>query len=86
MSRAMSTTETTALPILYDTPEPKHTASESPASLLERYLIEQQDLTAVERFSQLHDRDVLPLQEQYYRSLIPLSQPGPGQQYGFEVE
>ncbi len=43
-------------------------------------------LSAVERFSQLHNEHALPMQENYYRSLIPLLQPGPGQQYGFEVD
>jgi formate dehydrogenase iron-sulfur subunit len=54
--------------------------------LLHQYLAQQQELTAVERFAQLHDQDELPNQAKYYRSLIPLSQPGPGQQYGFEVD
>jgi len=54
--------------------------------LLHQCLLEQQHLTAAERFSQLHDRDELPAQEPYYRSLIPLSTPAPGQQYGFEVD
>jgi Fe-S-cluster-containing dehydrogenase component/DMSO reductase anchor subunit len=54
--------------------------------LLQQYLAQQQELTAVERFAQLHDQDALPNQGKYYQSLIPLSQPGPGQQYGFEVD
>lgn len=54
--------------------------------ILQQYLAQQQELTAVERFAQLHDQDELPNQAKYYRSLIPLSQPGPGQQYGFEVD
>ena len=56
------------------------------ASLLAALLAEQQNLTAVERFSQFHDRHAEPAQAPYYRSLIPLSAPGPGQQYGFEVD
>jgi Fe-S-cluster-containing dehydrogenase component/DMSO reductase anchor subunit len=54
--------------------------------LLQQYLAEQQELTAVERFSRLHDQDEVRDRAQYYRSLLPLSPPGPGQQYGFEVD
>ena len=54
--------------------------------LLHTYLSDQHNLTAVERFSQFHDRHEGPAQEPYYRSLIPLSTPGPGQQYRFEVD
>jgi formate dehydrogenase iron-sulfur subunit len=46
----------------------------------------QQTLTAVERFSRLHDADEMPRQAKYYRDLIPLERPGPGQQYAFEVD
>jgi formate dehydrogenase iron-sulfur subunit len=53
---------------------------------LDRYLREQQTLTAVERFSQRHDADLVPAQSRYYRDLVPLSRPGAGQQYGFEVD
>lgn len=53
---------------------------------IDRYLAEQGDLTAVERFSQRHGTGALPAQARYYRDLIPLRQPGPGQQYGFEVD
>jgi Fe-S-cluster-containing dehydrogenase component/DMSO reductase anchor subunit len=53
---------------------------------LDWYLADQADLSAVERFARRHDADVLPAQARYYRDLIPLAQPGPGQQYGFEVD
>lgn len=43
-------------------------------------------MTAVDSFAYLHDEDLLPKQARYYRDLIPLAQPGPGQQYGFEVD
>jgi len=46
----------------------------------------QQSLTAVERFSRVHDDDALPRQAKYYRDLIPLERPAPGQQYAFEVD
>jgi formate dehydrogenase iron-sulfur subunit len=56
-----------------------------PPSLLDMLLREQQS-TAVEKFSQWHERDVVPLQERYYRDLIPLNRPGVGEQYAFEVD
>lgn len=54
--------------------------------LLGDFLREQQDLSAVERFSQLHEDANFPLQERFYRDLIPATPPGPGQQYAFEVD
>ena len=54
--------------------------------LLDRLLREQQQLTAVERFAQRHADVSVPLQEPYYRALLPATPPGPGQQYGFEVD
>src|SRR6185503_1977064 len=53
---------------------------------IDRYLAAQAELTAVERFAQRHEADLLPRQARYYRDLIPLAEPGPGQQYGFEVD
>jgi Fe-S-cluster-containing dehydrogenase component/DMSO reductase anchor subunit len=63
-------------------------AAGAPAEVtpIDRYLREQQTLTAVERFSRHHDADVLPAQARYYRDLVPLGRPGAGQQYGFEVD
>ncbi len=54
-------------------------------------LREQKSLTAVERFSSLHDRGALaesaePAQAKYYRRLLPASPPGPGQQFAFQVD
>jgi Fe-S-cluster-containing dehydrogenase component/DMSO reductase anchor subunit len=46
----------------------------------------QATLTAVERFARLHDEGLPPQQAKYYRDLIPLEHPGPGEQYGFEVD
>src|SRR5688572_11958016 len=54
--------------------------------LLAALLREQQDLSAVERFAQRHAEAIVPMQERYYRSLLPATPPGPGQQYGFEVD
>ncbi len=43
-------------------------------------------MTAVSQFSRVHTRQDVPLQERYYRELIPFSRPGPGEQYAFEVD
>lgn len=54
--------------------------------LLDQLLEEQQSLTAVERFSDWHAGAHTPAQARYYRNLIPLAAPGPGEQYAFEVD
>ena len=54
--------------------------------MIDALLEEQRVLTAVERFSRSHDPAAGPAQAKFYRSLIPLSRPGPGQQFGFEVD
>lgn len=54
--------------------------------LVAQTLRDQNDLTAVERFSQWHESAVSPEQETHYRHLIPLSRPQAGQQYAFEVD
>ena len=65
------------------------------SSLVEAMLREQQSLTAVDRFSKKHDEGhgtqggsscQVPAQAKYYRDLIPLDRPKPGQQYAFEVD
>src|SRR5207248_1628364 len=53
---------------------------------IDRYLQVQADLTAVERFSQRHEAGVVPVQARFYRDLIPLDRPEPGQQYAFAVD
>ena len=55
-------------------------------TLLETLFREQQTLTAVERFAQKHEACAVPDQARYYRDLIPLERPRPGQQYAFEVD
>ncbi len=55
-------------------------------TLIDELLTEQRSLTAAACFSRLHEQHGLPSQERYYRDLIPLSQPGPGEQYAFEVD
>ena len=60
--------------------------SESAArTLIDELLGEQRSLTAVDRFSRAHAAGV-PAQQKFYRDLIPLSLPAPGQQYAFEVD
>ncbi|MDX2227077.1 MAG: DmsC/YnfH family molybdoenzyme membrane anchor subunit [Verrucomicrobiae bacterium] len=54
--------------------------------LVQKLVAEQADLSAVERFSRHHAEPSAPAQEKYYRDLIPLSRPGPGEQYAFEVD
>ncbi len=53
---------------------------------LDSYLAEQSAMTAVDRFSRFHEDDAEHEQARYYRNLIPLTKPGSGQQYGFEVD
>jgi Fe-S-cluster-containing dehydrogenase component/DMSO reductase anchor subunit len=43
-------------------------------------------LTAVDAFSKHHDEHDRPANERYYRDLLPLAQPGEGEQYAFEVD
>ncbi len=61
-------------------------AEESTRTLIDELLAEQQQLTAVERFARKHERDQLPAQARYYRELIPLEKPQPGEQYAFGVD
>jgi Fe-S-cluster-containing dehydrogenase component/DMSO reductase anchor subunit len=68
---------------LYAAPAPPAPAG---MTLVDRYLQEQQELSAVARFSQKHESDELPLQARYYAELLPASPPGPGEQYAFEVD
>ncbi len=55
-------------------------------TLIDELLDEQQQLTAVERFSSKHHGGDLPAQSRYYRDLIPLTKPAPGEQYAFGVD
>lgn len=67
------------------------TVQENPTSsaadkLLQELLRDQQDTTAVERFSQRLETDGAPSHSDCYRDLIPLSEPKAGEQYAFEVD
>lgn len=63
-----------------------HLYEASPRTLIDDLLAEQQELTAVERFARQHARHTGPAQARYYRELIPLAKPAPGQQYAFGVD
>ncbi|MCF7762900.1 MAG: dimethyl sulfoxide reductase anchor subunit [Verrucomicrobia bacterium] len=60
--------------------------SEPEFDLISLLLEDQQRLTAVEKFSQQHHAASGHLHRSLYQDLIPLSAPGPGEQYGFEVD
>ncbi|MFT3992618.1 MAG: 4Fe-4S dicluster domain-containing protein, partial [Luteolibacter sp.] len=72
------------LPALPDSRKTSAPAPQEIRTLIDELLAEQKQLqTPVARFSDHHDR--APDLEDHYRSLIPLSKPGPGEQYAFEV-
>ncbi|MEN9547365.1 MAG: Anaerobic dimethyl sulfoxide reductase chain, partial [Verrucomicrobiota bacterium] len=62
------------------------TAKEPLETLIDAFLAEQRQLTAVERFSQRVGDTGRPLLEPHYRALLPATPPGPGEQYAFEVD
>src|SRR5579872_2372507 len=55
-------------------------------TLVDWYLSDQQELTAVERFSQAHQADTLPLEARRYSALLPATPLQDDQQYAFEVD
>ncbi len=57
-----------------------------PSDLISQLLYEQSTLTAAEEFSAWHKTHPEPEQAQYYRNLMPLTMPQPGQQLAFEVD
>jgi len=63
---------------------------DSGPTLIAALLEEQRDLSVVERFARRHETgewdDVGHAQARHYQDLIPLSQPGPGEQYAFRVD
>ena len=82
-------TSTQTLPA--GTPQPSSSCgSQSKAKrklpLLQQYLDDQQQLTAVERFARAHDHDSFDPAHKHYREVLPASAPGPGQQYAFQVD
>ena len=61
-------------------------APDDDRTLVDALLAEQQQLTAVERFAQAHERGDFSEREKNYRRLLPATTPVPGQQYAFEVD
>ena len=57
---------------------------DSARTLIDDLLAEQQELTAVEKFSRAHDQHAV--RGELYRDLLPAAPPAPGQQYAFEVD
>src|SRR3954468_1935639 len=55
-------------------------------TLVDALLAEQQQITAVERFAQAHERGDFSEREKNYRRLLPATAPAAGQQYAFEVD
>lgn len=53
---------------------------------IDRYLVRQQDPTAVERFARRHDADLLDADARWYADRLPTSSPGVGEQYAFRVD
>ena len=62
------------------------TAAENNSTLIDELLAEQRTLTAVERFSQHHDRNGHSVREKTYSALMPARPPNPGEQYAFQVD
>ena len=71
---------------LLDLPTIRRTSD--PPSFIDGLLAEQQRLTAVERFARLHEAGEVeePAHAKYYRDLLPLTAPRPGEQYAFTVD
>ncbi len=70
---------------LRDVPE-QFDAQPDAKTLIDDLIADQRTLTAVTKFSARHERHELPAQARYYRDLIPLHAPRPGEQYAFEVD
>src|SRR5262245_23198580 len=78
------------LPIV-EAPARRPAATAARLSLIDDYLREHRappsSATAVDRFSRHHtEHGQEPAQAKYYRDLIPVHAPRPGQQYAFEVD
>src|SRR5438876_11387742 len=62
------------------------TLPETTFTLIDELLAEQRTMTAVERFSQHHDRNSHSARERLYSELMPARSPVPGEQYAFSVD
>lgn len=72
--------------LLQSAPSAPTRAVANPLPLLDQLLEEQRDLTAVERFAQLHDAAELSEQTQFYSALLPSRPLQTGEQLAFEVD
>lgn len=66
-------------------PNTRRTGTQPVPWLIDFYLNQQQQLTAVEEFSEWHEADG-PSQAKYYSTLLPAAPPKEGEQYAFEVD
>jgi formate dehydrogenase iron-sulfur subunit len=70
-----------------DTALPKQVSQvDGVRTFIDELLAEQHQLTAVERFSQTHDRHGFDSGQKHYRNLLPARTPSEGEQYNFEVD
>jgi formate dehydrogenase iron-sulfur subunit len=53
---------------------------------IDRYLAVQSGTSAVERFAEQHDADLIPAGARWYSDRLPATPPGPGQQYAFQID
>lgn len=65
---------------------PIENQSSTSYGFIQQLILQQQQLTAVEEFSELHDAQRLPAQAKHYQKLLPAEKPQAGQQYAFEVD
>ena len=78
---------TTDLPVSSESKKSCGVPSSGHGGLIDKLINSQQQLTAVEQFSQQFDYPLnKPALEPKYRELIPLELPGENEQYSFEVD
>ena len=63
-----------------------HQSEDTSTNIVDRLLESQQQLTAVEKFSQRYSSVTAPANESQYKDLIPLEGVGEGEQYSFEID
>ena len=82
------TTLAAAVPALVPTTVRRAAPDASVGALtpIDEFLGRQAELTAVERFAAAHDAGATRTGDSLWRDRLPATPPGPGQQYGFEVD
>ncbi|WP_334144260.1 4Fe-4S dicluster domain-containing protein, partial [Rhabdothermincola sp.] len=58
----------------------------APTTPIDEYLARQRSLTAVERFTEAHERGPVALEMRRWSDLLPATPPAPGEQYAFDVD